>query len=72
MKQLRLDAYVIDKQEQAELSRLTNKLNAYCDQHGLPHESADELLCQLYGEEQRREELCQWMRDFIEEWEAVV
>ena len=32
---------------QAEISRLTDKLNAFCDEHGLPHESADELLHSL-------------------------
>lgn len=71
-----LDVHVIDKQEKREvddeLARLSDKLNAYCDANGLPHESADELLSRLYCEEPRREELCQWLRDFIEEWEAVV
>ena len=65
------DAYVIDQQEQRELARLSDKLNAFCDQHGLPHEYADEILSSLYHEEPRREELCQWLKGFIEEWEAV-
>ena len=56
---------------QAELSRLTDKLNAFCDEHGLPHDSADELLHSLYEEEPRRESLCRWLREFIDEWGAV-
>jgi hypothetical protein len=65
------DAYVIDEQEkreqQAELARLTDKLNAYCDLHGLPHESADELAMRDdIGSEQRT-----WLMGFIDEWDAV-
>ena len=65
----------IDRQEErgvdAELARLSIELNAFYDQHGLPHQSADEVLYSLYEEEPRREELCQWLENFIEEWDSV-
>ncbi len=49
------------------LMDLTNKLNAYCDANGLPHESADELaLNNNITDEQKR-----WLNAFIEEWVGV-
>lgn len=62
------DAYVIDKQEERERldaqAALTKKLNAYCDEHGLPHLSADELLYEMQHH-------CWWLRDFIKGWDAT-
>jgi hypothetical protein len=56
---------------EARLAEMTRELNTYCDQHGLPHDSADELLAELYGEEPRREVLCRWMQAFVRDWETV-
>lgn len=53
------------------LQALCDQFDAFCDQHGLPKISADELLCKLYGEETRREDLCQWLEGFIESWDTV-
>jgi hypothetical protein len=49
------------------LAHLCSVLNAFCDEHFLPHESADELAA---GEDITDEER-QWLDDFIAEWEAV-
>jgi hypothetical protein len=53
------------------LDGLCEQFDAFCALHQLPKLSADELLCELYGEEPRREDLCQWLRGFIESWDAV-
>jgi hypothetical protein len=53
------------------LESLCDQLDAFCTQHRLPKESADELLCQLLCEEPWREELCVWLHGFIERWDAV-
>jgi hypothetical protein len=53
------------------LEGLCDQLDAFCKQHQLPKLSADELLCKLYSEEPRRGDLCEWVRGFIETWDAA-
>jgi hypothetical protein len=53
------------------LEDLCDQLDAFCTRHQLPKLSADELLCQLYGQEPRREEHCDWLEGFIESWDAA-
>jgi len=53
------------------LQGLCDQLDAFCNRHRLPKMSADELLCELYAEEPRREELCQWLRSFLDAWEEA-
>jgi hypothetical protein len=53
------------------LEGLCDQLDAFCKQHQLPKLSADELLCQLYSEEPRRGDICEWVRSFIETWDAA-
>jgi len=53
------------------LEGLCDQLDAFCKRHQLPGLSADELLCELCGEEPRREDLCEWVRGFIESWDAA-
>ena len=50
-----------------KLTDLSDKLNAYCDANGLPHESADELAHRDdITDEQRL-----WLNAFIDEWDGV-
>ncbi len=53
------------------LDGLCDQFDAFCALHQLPKFSADELLCELYAEEPRREDLCQWLRSFIDAWKEV-
>jgi hypothetical protein len=56
-----------DRAVEQKLRDLTDKLNAYCDANGLPHESADELaLTDDITDDQRR-----WLNAFIDEWNGV-
>jgi hypothetical protein len=49
------------------LAYLCGILNAFCDEHGLPYESADELAAGEEITDQQR----QWLYKFIDEWDAV-
>ena len=49
---------------------LCEQYQRFCNQHQLPQLSADELLCELYCEEVRREELCEQVREFIDIWDT--
>lgn len=51
----------------ARLTELTDRLNAYCDLHGLPHDSADELAVRDDTPIEQRA----WLNAFIEEWDAA-
>jgi hypothetical protein len=53
------------------LENLSDKLNAYCDAHGLEHLSADDLLCRQYSIEPRNEKHIAFLKALIEEWDAV-
>jgi hypothetical protein len=53
------------------LADMSTMLKTFCDTNGLLYESADELLCMLYEEEPRREDLCQWLDDYIKAWDAA-
>lgn len=53
------------------LPALCDQLEAFCAEHLLPALSADELLCELYGQEPRRDDLCRWLRGFIDAWDEA-
>lgn len=51
------------------IESLIAELNAWQTKNNLPHICAMEQLSELYNEEDRREELCEWLDDFITRWE---
>lgn len=55
-------------ENQLALDELTRRLNAYCFEQGLPHDSADELAFRESTTLEQRE----WLMAFIDEWEAIV
>ena len=50
---------------------LTLMLNRYCKAHGLPHESADELLLEVLEQIEELKLHAKWIQRFITQWEAV-
>jgi hypothetical protein len=56
------------------INSLTDEYQDYCDRHGLPLMSANELLVQLTEldnpSEDRRERI-DWLTDFISRWDAA-
>ena len=60
-----------------DLSKLSDELNAFLDGYGLPHESADEVLCGLYDDlPHERTELTllkiAYLENFIKRWDFAV
>jgi hypothetical protein len=52
---------------------LVDRFGAFCRQHALPTDlDAEELLLQLYGEEDRRQELCDAVQVIINELECLM
>lgn len=49
---------------------LVDEFQAYCDQHGLPQESADELFYSLEGEQRAKHR--KYLLDFITRWESTM
>lgn len=54
-----------------KFAEMIKRYEGYCNRQGLPELSASELLSQLYAEVPRRQELCSWVQDFLDEWEAL-
>src|SRR5262249_23302139 len=53
------------------LEGLSAQFQEFCDRHQLPKLSAEALLCELYYEEPRRDQLCEHVREFIDIWDEV-
>lgn len=52
--------------------RLIWVLGAFCAAHDLPRESADELLCRECSRESPRLNVIEFLKDYIERWDAAV
>lgn len=59
-----------DDKDKERIDALVDEFQAYCDSHGLPQLSADELLWELEGEE--REKHRAYLIGFIERWEKLM
>lgn len=56
------------------LSKLSDELNAFEEAYGLPHESADDVLCELFEDPPAdRSELTllqiEYLKNFIKRWD---
>ena len=51
---------------------LSKELHDYCETHGLPQTSADELAIQIAGTNDHANEHVRWLNDFSNRWEEMV
>lgn len=59
-----------EDKDKERIDALVDEYQAYCDSHGLPQLSADELLWELEGEARQKHRA--YLLDFISRWEATM